>query len=545
MWKVMPRLLPVLMTILLSPRPATAQAKEADWKEQLRKLLRPPTMKVGSGITVGRQGVQFPDSPDVAAELPAVRKRLKGEYTDAVRYYRLGELHTEAGEEELARQAFGKAVVLANQWVKAEPKSLRALLQLADCLCAAEKDDEAEAAYRKAVKVAPAAWESWSNLACYLVGRAGRVLIGWQHLPSGKLDESVLITLCMNGKIMRGNADRADRLLEEAARCHEKAISLAPREPLVYLRRVSTRIPEGTLRPGIRLARGETINLSARQVTPELLADLRQAAALEPDNCNTLAGLALFEAFFAAEDARVVLIDDEKGFNSLPDDARRRFREHVAKLKKLSGLKERRGTALELLGTLQYAVSHEFAEAEKNLRAAMALGATHQATRELLLVVLAMQKKYTDLPPVATDLVKYRDTPWNRFVLAKTYFEWLPNPTAAERELRLALKKFPGDVRLNLALVVLILSRSGDAATVKEAGQHLRAAKQAAEEAPRELRAEYDLARAVCYALEGDTESAKSLAREVDLHNLRLEHASKIRKILEEQPVRPPPPPGP
>lgn len=516
-----------VITLTLTVMLTKSGAAQID-KTKLRNAATLPTVVTAAGYEFSStHGFKTSaEKSDISAEIPALRKAMRGDTSDAERHYRLGRLYAEAQDRPRAQEAFVKSVALFRQQVKARPRDARLLARLGEALGATGKDGEAEAVLRQAVTIAPREWRGWIALAHLLSGRAVAVLWGdaaggWK--PGDAVDYQRLEQQVARERPSVQQIERAKALLEEARRAHDRAVASTPRDPQPYLERGWFRAyVKGFLESIFFTAREERTDVAgvtreARAklamgiLAPEALADFRQMARLSPNTPRALALATMFEitAAIAANGQQRDVVPGG-GKKALPEAAQRPLRKALVQLRQLARSKNVRtaSEAAEAEGYFEF-IHGDPTHAETCLRRALALDPRNEQAWNVLTGVLVGGQRYGALVSLYQERLKRNDTAQNRLILAKAY-ERLNRLDKAEEQVQAALKREPDDFLANLALAVLWLKRSDDEVVFQKAKvQFARVTQVLSGREPRHQLIDYALMRGIFLALNGDLGEAR------------------------------------
>src|SRR5205823_6770351 len=106
----------------------------------------------------------LPGKADAPKDISEIRKQLKGDSSDAERYFRLGELYGKAADTKKADECYEKSAVLFRQQVTARPDDPELLAEFGRALWTVDKNAEAESVLRRAVQIAPDKTVCWETL---------------------------------------------------------------------------------------------------------------------------------------------------------------------------------------------------------------------------------------------------------------------------------------------------------------------------------------------------------------------------------------------
>jgi tetratricopeptide (TPR) repeat protein len=111
------------------------------------------------------------------------------------------------------------------------------MIDLGDALQGLGKREEAESFFRLATAVSSNEWRCWASLGNHLANDTGSL---FPEGPHGREIFQALMSSQQEASAYQPPAESLKRLeaeVNEAARCYERAVALAPREPELYLQR--------------------------------------------------------------------------------------------------------------------------------------------------------------------------------------------------------------------------------------------------------------------------------------------------------------------
>ncbi|MDB6108950.1 MAG: Tetratricopeptide 2 repeat protein [Pedosphaera sp.] len=493
-------------------------------KDKLRRLVKLPgisfqaewTFDPETGFTLGSNG------DDKASQIKTLRKDLQSDPTDADGYLRLGTLYAELGDRGNAASARSKAVQLFRKRVDLQPEDALLLAKFGRALQAAGKTEEAESVLRHAIRTDPKEWKCWLAM--------GRFLDAESRHDISDRAKPVAATKS-NGRSSGGPANLApDRValaqkrLAEAGDCFDQAVTNAPAEAEVYLRRGLHRTLRSSLLNDILEASGEPkpeIEVLTDYFSPETLADLKQASRLSTKDYQLIGNVALFEIY--SMNARNGKKELGEGFDwtTLPDASQRSIRQAMTQLEDLALDPDPKvaAGALEVLSILQGPVLHETNSRLVNLRRALVLDPSREQAWEMLAGTLARAEQYEELLSTCESHLKQKDSARGHILLAKAY-ERLKQWDNAEDQTIAAVRQTPNDLTANLSLAALLVKRSNDASVLGEANGWLSRCDQIiaglpTPQRPRQLVIDFTLTRSVYFALADDIDSARRWVKTV------------------------------
>lgn len=493
-------------------------------KDKLRRLVKLPGLTFQAewafdpetGFTLGS------NDQDKSSQIKTLRKELLADPTDADGYLRLGALYADVNDYPNASSARSKAVQLFRNRVDLQPEDALLLAKFGQALQAAGKKQEAESVLRRAILAGPKEWKCWLALGRFLDAESRRIIS--EHAKPGS-------AVKMKGRSSSDSADSAaDRValaqkrLAEAGDCFDQAVTNAPAEAEVYLRRGLHRTLQSSLLNDIREASGEhkpDIEVLSDYFSTETLADLQQASRLSTKDYRLIGNVALFEIY--SVNARNGKRSLGAGFDwtTLPDASQRSIRRDMTQLEDLAADPDPKlaAGALEVLSILQGPVLHETSSRVANLRRALALDPSREQVWEMLAGTLARAERYEELLSVCETHLKQKDSARSHILLAKAY-ERLKQWDNAEEQVAAALRQAPNDFTANLSLAALLVKRSDDPSVLGEANGWLSRCDQIlagmpTAQRPRQLVIDFTLTRGIYYALADDIEAARRWVKTV------------------------------
>jgi tetratricopeptide (TPR) repeat protein len=491
-------------------------------KEKLRKLVRLPAVvfPVEWQFDPERGFVLGSGDCEARARISEIEKELTTDASDAERYESLGDLYSSVNDLKDAATAWSTASGLYRRRVELQPENGLLLAGFGRALQHTDRAPEAESILRRAVQIEPKQWRCWVALGRFLDSEARTAIY-----PPGSAPATGTVT--SSGVSTDGpSPDQvllAQKRMDEAGNCYDKAVAAAPAEAEALFRRGMHRCLRTYLLNRIRQTTGggEARDAFEDCFSPESLADLQKASELSPRDCGRIGGAALFEIY--AECARKGRIEwGQFSWDSLPDKSQRSIRGAITRLEGLAGNPETRvaARALEVLGILQGPVLHETRSCAANLQRALALDPSRDEVWDLLAATQVQAGHYEDLLSTCEDRTKQVDTAHSHLLLAKA-FEKLRQWDNCEEEIRIVLKQDENNFTAALALGSLLMKRSdGDASLLAEANDWLSLSERILLKIPKAQRAqrqliELTLSRSIYFALNDDLESARQWARAV------------------------------
>lgn len=308
-------------------------------------------------------------------------------------------------------------------------------------------------------------WEAWGLLGDALGQRSLTVFTDWgDAAPANAMGAYVL------GRLKpRGDAAAARALFDEAGRCLETAVKLAPDEPVQW----ATRLPFFLDREMRRRVLSDPSTPSERQAAVSLVHQATAAPEVEealkhlPDD-HRLQGLAIYLHILpelAAARVRLGMGEDgRRAVDSLRSETRGWVRERLERLKALAerpGVEPRRQAgAAEMAGAYEYLLFANGAEATRLARRSLTLDPSRRQAFELVVAGVVSAGRWSELEAFCKERLGVQDGPLPRLLLAKARFN------AGRREASLtalteAVERFPQDRLLLAAWLAARLSVPG------------------------------------------------------------------------------------
>jgi tetratricopeptide (TPR) repeat protein len=487
--------------------------------DALREVIQLPSMtiRVGFGLT-GEGEVQcMGEQAGVKAEIAELRATLKGDTSDAPRYLRLAEFHEKLGEWPQAVTANARALELYKKQVRAHPKDGTLLAGLGQALWYADRDEEPEKNLRQAVVLSPGDWRCWVRLGNLLLDKGTyEVKPSSSWLVTGTPPIKFL-SMKVKQKPSAAQMAGAKRYLEEAARCFDRAVGAAPKEPEPYLARALFRQARVCTVKFHRICAGKatTVGLEIFFVKG-YLADLWQAARLRPGNPRILGLAAVYEVTaFAAQEACKRQPRIRTPWIDLPEAPRQAVQWALGQLREWANSTNRRcaAEASMTLAWVETTIQRDFLAAESYVRRAVELAPERDFPRSLLFVLLLEARRYSELQEHAAQWHQCRKAGYTAFLLAKSYESNNQPLDRIEEAMREALDKYPDGFLPNLGMAAVLMKRKDDPALARAANLLDRAERALCPSPPDEDRAELLVLRGIHCALTGKSAEARHLLK--------------------------------
>lgn len=486
-----------------------------------------------------------------SVQIDRIRQELKGDDSDAERFYRLRFLYEKAKRQKEADDAKAQAIALFRQQVKKHPHDMRRVAQLGDALCFSGETKQGEQMLRRAVKEAPDDWRVWQLLGDSLDHQALWTITGqknnWIHLHT----HEAIHTEVVDKKPTAEKIAEWRNLRQEALRCYDRAVKLAPKEREPHVYRAASLFVHGVIEAGLRNVHDERVSIWNAFLTPAFADETRQIARLFPNDPKAVGGAVLVELGVCMANDKTKASDSIVSFECHLSQASRDF-VHWGKqgLEEMSRSDDKNRAAAaseclaivlatEILGDGLSFSKHFNAEQfpdgslptvkdslcaisvglkmmsylgqiEKHLRRAVQLDPTRELAWDILSVMLYAFGRAADGIALCEQRVQIKDNAHNRFSLAYGYAQKRQFDKAAG-QLRAGLKSDKRNLDCLLGLTAVLLQRD-DAKALKEAGEKLETVASRIKKAKKRSRtAQYQLLRGLHAALSDRPQWAKEL----------------------------------
>ena len=524
--------------LLLAGSMAAGGAAAPSTAKSLQKLLAFPLLQAEFWLGVdGELGFVLPnDKKNPAEEIARLKKELRGTPDDAQAQYRLFELYRQNQDLARATNHLTRAVECYRRLADAQSENAVVLARFGMALHQVGREDEAEAVLRRSVKAGPSDWHAASALTRWLVARAWAVLAREKTPPLRYAAVAdMVLAAAMKKTLEPGQLERAERYLNEALACANRAIKLAPQEPDLYADRALVQCYSAMARAVGAILRGgqaEPLEFYRAMFTTNAVADLDRVATLSPQNPSALACVTLFQILGAATTGREGMDRLARGqiWSLLNEYQQQSLRRSFTALENLgqSGNAAIAAPALEYLGGFQWMAMRDRTGAAKNLRRAVALDPAREAAWDFLMTSLLDENRAEEALAVAEERLKTRDTPRNRLAAAKAC-ERLGRLDKAQTHLDAALASAPSDYLANLSAAIPALKRGRDDVTLQHAGMLLgRARRVDGQPSSKAAWIEWTITTGLFHGMTGDLETARAQfkrALEADPDNQRAKDA--------------------
>ena len=290
-------LLAALLGAALSAQ-ASAPPRGAD---RLRELVVFPQMRLNFsfGLSFAENAWGTSQNDDAPAEIVRLRAALNQNPADLKQLLRLGDLLDDAGDTNGSLACYEKVEALSRGRAGTNPQDGKNLTFLGNALDAMGEREAAEKELRLATVVSPQEWWCWVTLGNYLA-KDGILTLFPENLrgeafPNGQSPPEELL----NYHPAPAALARSEAEGTEAARCFERAVSVAPKEAEVYFQRAGFMSISNWCHCFSRHFRNQEVITPAAWslafFSQETADNLRRAAELNPDNYSYISLAAYFE----------------------------------------------------------------------------------------------------------------------------------------------------------------------------------------------------------------------------------------------------------
>lgn len=535
----------VTLAIVLPGTLAVYPATPESSAERLRKLVKLPIVSLEAGFSMNaEQGFSISQSKAQAPrEIAALRKELKGDYSDADRYEKLGELYSRLNNGKSAADCYQKAVALYRQRVASRPSDAEILTSFGRALWNANNNEESESVLRRSVQMDPQNALAWQTLGHYLQAQAKRALLGRDSAAArASLSPEKLLMEVARNKPAASQVTESRKRAEEASACFDKAIAVSTNSSDAYFQRALHKSFDGFLQNVIALIHGDKTDVSEvmkGMFNLDSLPDFRKASELSSREYRPIAVAAFFEAFAFTMQSRGRNPAGGSFWEQLPDSSQKNIRDAMTRLDNFAqeGDPKTAAGALDSLAMLQGFVVGDRSGGEATARRALALDPSREQTWDMLCSFLVRPESYQELRNTCEQRVRQSDTARNRVLLAKAY-ERLNQWDRVEQNLQAALKLDPNDFAANLAQAALFLKRRSDPGGLSMAFRFLTRAEQILKKDTKDTEQrllQLTLTSSLYYALRGEMDKARQLLRGVLQSDKDNEEAREILAALSGQ----------
>jgi tetratricopeptide (TPR) repeat protein len=476
------------------------------------------------------------DFPGAIAEQ---RMELKRQPDDVKQLMHLAHLLDSNDETNESQACYQKAGQLCRNKIAVNPQDGLSLIELGNALDALGKQDEAEHDFRKATLVSPNDWKCWVGLGNFLQNDAFDSMFS-EDLRNAVVPGQVPSQAVLDYRPPAETLEKSETLCNEAFRCFDRAVSLAPEEPEVFFQRAGYMSMSNLQNFYIRYYRdNEKITknewLSAF-FSKETIANLQKASELMPKDYQYVSLAAYFEWFNAKLQNKAASFNPD----TLPDAVRQFIHDSLTRLENLSEDADKKiaAGALENLGMLNMMFGNLEA-ATTNFRQALALDLTREQSWDLLLGTLAMSGSPEEKVAVCEAKLKYKDSAQNHLLLARA-FQYQKKWDKAGEQAEAALIMDSNNIVANLESLALAIKQSADTNFMTQAYERFARTQAVYEKLPDNIEKqtrwrELTLNVAILYGMENTPDDQKAANAWVDAvlkNNPNDQQARDISKAL-------------
>jgi len=458
----------ILCIIVLAVSLAAQAAAPPRGPARLRELAVFPKMNLGFTFGFNFRNNTFTLNEDASLpdQIAQVQNELKRRPDDIEQLEELAELLQDNGETNESQSCYQKADKLAENKVAESPRNGLFLINLGVAQNALNQVVEAEMTFRKAVLVSSNQWQCWTGLGNFLAGQSASTLfpdtLRYQAAPSAQTPSPAVLGYRPSPAALK----KSEALGHEASECFNRAITIAPTEPRVYLQRCGyfyMSIWQNCFYQHYR----DNQTISPHQwllayMPDEMIADLQKAADLTPKDYQ-LTAMAVYFSYAKALALAPPHANTAFSAEMLPDSSRRLVEEALARLDRLSQDPDKRiaAGASEYLGLLDIVSGHKQTAVER-FRRSIALDPSRSGAWDMLLASLLGSASADELCSICESRLKYQDSARNHLLLAKMYAQKAHQFKEAARQAQMAATLETNNTVAPLILAAIALNDSVD-----------------------------------------------------------------------------------
>jgi hypothetical protein len=473
-------------------------------------------------LTGGPDDAQvYLDLRSVYLELGRSRRKLAGleNLTDLKQIRELVEKADQARvqDEKTAQDVLTRAEALLRPYLQTTDPKQAYLVTVYATVLESMKDNpwkDCEAWGRRAVSVAPQDWRTWTYLAHARLQQVPTVLCGGkdEHLPKERRTQEVIGALHLH-RFHAANVDEAEKVLNEALQCHDKARQLAPNDPKRQEQRYGFKLAEIIIRNGICAFRDQKPTYKLMQLEREILDELQAAAKLHPDHVlwqSQLAHQLIVVGWQKHTEKNEKNPEALKTFQPARPEDLVAIHEALANLDKLTvGASSETAVYCYSMMAALYASMTDHVATERMARKILQLDPRHQIASEQLQSSLTFQKRNAEVLQAAQTLKDTVPTPRSCYLLAKALV-LNERYDLAQSACLAGMRMDPADVYCLLGNAALVMRKGDDEQSLKLASQLLDQARlQCRPTGSVDLFAEHDYLASIYQALSGEVAFAR------------------------------------
>ncbi|HLX94770.1 MAG TPA: hypothetical protein VKU37_03420 [Verrucomicrobiae bacterium] len=509
----------IILTIALSLQ-AAAPPRGSN---QLHELVVFPEMNLSFSFGINFQCGEWvvTKNTDTSVEISKLREELKRRPDNVEQFLQLGNLLDNNGETNESRVCYQKAEQLCRSRITARPQDGLVLTELGKSLWQLDNNEEAESVYRKAVLVSSNEWRCWVGLGNFLATESFPLMfpdnLRSQVTPSPLPPAQQILAYRPLPEALR----QAEVSRDEASRCFDQAMKLAPGEPEVFFQRAGFMCVSNWQNCFFRHYRNDEEISSSQWLSaffsPETIANLQKATGLSSKNYELISIAAYFEWIRALIQANW---PTNYTVEMMPEKIRHSIHGAMTRLEDLSDNSDKKTAAgaFENLGFLNMTFGNNQV-ATTDFRRAVKLDPTREASWDLLLgTMLNSMASPEEIVSVCESHLKYENSARNHLLLAKALVreeKW--NEGVAQAEI--AGNQEPNNVVPSLLIAAIALKQSEQGNNLSIARTNLAHANIIIQKMPegdekKERTREWGLNTIIFYVLNNQLDWAKHTANE-------------------------------
>jgi len=466
------------------------------------------------------------------------REELKHQPDDVKQLLHLAYLLDCNNETNESLSCYQKAEQLCRNKVAANPQDSLSLIALGETLDALGKEAEAESSFRKATLVSSNEWRCWVSLGNFLPNEYFFSMFPtnfWSQIVPGQPLSQEILDYRPSAEALK----KAEAARDEASRCFDQAMVIAPKEPEVFFQRAGY-MSSSNWQNCFFLHYRDSEEIDPKKwflafFSPETITNLKRAAELKPKDYQYISLAAYFEYFVSVMQANATNFTTDM----LPDKTRQSIHSAMTRLENLSEDPNKKiaAGAFENLGFLNMTFENK-SEATTDFRRAVALDPTREQAWDLLLLMLleSASPNKDEVLAVCESRLKVKASARNHLILAKT-FAGMKKWHEASEQAEIARQQETNDIVPPLMLAAIALKQSAQTNNLSIARTNLARANIIQQKMPendenRKRTREWGLNMIIFYVLNGQLEWAKYTANEFLKLFPNDETAKEILKML-------------
>jgi tetratricopeptide (TPR) repeat protein len=537
----------IAVVLLLVSAFSSPAASPAHGKQRLRELVVFPIMNTSFGFSFDLKDPDLTETLEEASDeeqIEELRNELKKQSDDIRRLIRLGLLLDQSGKTNESATYLEKALRLCRLKVEQRPTDGLVLTDLGDTLRALDKDAEAESVYRKATLISSNEWKCWTVLGNFLDYRSSSLLTpAWTHTQMNPSAISYFQDM-LDSHPSAEQFSQSQELRNEAFKCFDRAVALAPKEPEVYLQRAghqcSSDVQDYLIRHFQHQEPATTSVLSLVYFSKAAVPDILRAVQLRPKNYRLIGIGAWFEWSACVWPLADAHSTEKPTFDTLPATTRKSIRTAVTQLEDLTSDPDAKiaAGALETLAFVRMLINMDpDSEAMKSdLRQALVIDPSREKAWEALFALSTSSQSSEELVKMCESRLRYTNSARVHLFLARMLVKqekW----DRATQQADLVLRSQPDNVDGHLMLAALAIRQSTNVDFLSLATNHLAIAAGTLKTMPDgeqklDKRREMILNTAIVLGLTDNTVDAKDFLNEILRRNPDDEAAKEILNAL-------------